>query len=104
MLEQAADEIERLADELAVQRETSTAALLAERDRLRAALGRIQKWDCLNPPRADLLGDLPWLRRLVDEALAGAADETPGGHSPPESAGAGGQRHPIEAALGKSDG
>jgi hypothetical protein len=37
--------------------------------RLRAALMRIQEWDCLNPPRQDLLHDLPWLRRLVDEAL-----------------------------------
>jgi hypothetical protein len=44
-------------------------ALLAEVDRLRAALIRIQGWDCLNPPRQDLLHDLPWLRRLVDEAL-----------------------------------
>jgi hypothetical protein len=40
-----------------------------EIDRLRAALTRIQGWDCLNPPRHDLLHDLPWLRRLVDEAL-----------------------------------
>jgi hypothetical protein len=40
-----------------------------EIDRLRAALIRIQGWDCLNPPRQDLLHDLPWLRRLVDEAL-----------------------------------
>ena len=49
-------------------------------DRLRAALERIQKWDCLNPPRADLLGDLPWLRKLVDEAIAGAPDETTAAH------------------------
>jgi hypothetical protein len=40
-----------------------------EADRLRTALIRIQKWDCLCPPRQDLLHDLPWLRRLVDEAL-----------------------------------
>jgi hypothetical protein len=40
-----------------------------EVDRLRAVLTRIQGWDCLNPPRQDLLHDLPWLRRLVDEAL-----------------------------------
>jgi hypothetical protein len=44
-------------------------AALAEIDRLRAALMRVQEWDCLNPPRQDLLHDLPWLRRLVDEAL-----------------------------------
>jgi hypothetical protein len=41
----------------------------AECGQLRAALIRIQGWDCLNPPRQDLLHDLPWLRRLVDEAL-----------------------------------
>jgi hypothetical protein len=44
-------------------------ALRRECDRLRAALIRIQEWDCLCPPRQDLLHDLPWLRRLVDEAL-----------------------------------
>jgi len=36
---------------------------------LRAALATIGEWDCLNPPRADLLADLPWLRQVVDEAL-----------------------------------
>lgn len=36
---------------------------------LRNGLQRISEWDCLNPPRQDLLGDLPWLRRLVDELL-----------------------------------
>jgi hypothetical protein len=69
-----------------------------EIDRLRAALIRIQEWDCLNPPRQDLLHDLPWLRRLVDEALGagqerldlgGASrDDLPAGHAeglPPES-------------------
>ena len=40
-----------------------------EAERYRAALKRIQGWDCLNPPQADLCADLPWLRRLVDEAL-----------------------------------
>src|SRR5260221_7110983 len=35
------------------------------------ALKMIAEWDCLNPPRPDLLSDLPWLKRLVDRALAG---------------------------------
>ncbi len=39
-------------------------------DALQEALERIRSWDCLNPPRPDLLADLPWLRRLVDAALA----------------------------------
>jgi len=53
-------------------------ALDKARDRVGAleeALRRIQQWDCLNPPRADLLSDLPWLRGVVDAALAGAASE-----------------------------
>jgi hypothetical protein len=45
------------------------AAIIAERNDLRTALRTIQEWDCLNPPRADLLGDLPWLKRVVDAAL-----------------------------------
>lgn len=46
------------------------ASLEAENARLRGILQTIQGWDCLNPPRADLLGDLPWLRKLVDEGLS----------------------------------
>ena len=46
--------------------------LLNEQRSLRAALKRIQAWDCLNPPRIDLCADLPWLRCLVDEALKGS--------------------------------
>lgn len=43
---------------------------LAQRNTVMAeALVTIQHWDCLNPPRPDLLGDLPWLRRVVDAAL-----------------------------------
>lgn len=42
----------------------------ADRDRYRDALVKISEWDCLNPPQADLLGDLPWLRSVVDNALA----------------------------------
>ena len=42
---------------------------LAEVERYRAALKRIQGWDCLNPPQSALCADFPWLRRLVDEAL-----------------------------------
>lgn len=34
------------------------------------ALRAIQKWDCLNPPRGELLSDLPWLKQLVDTALS----------------------------------
>jgi hypothetical protein len=46
-------------------------AAASEQDasRLREALQQIQSWDCLNPPRADLLADLPWLRRIVDAAM-----------------------------------
>jgi hypothetical protein len=44
--------------------------LVAERNRLRAALELIQKWDCLNPPRSELCADHPWLKRLVDEVLS----------------------------------
>lgn len=47
------------------------ALVFAERDRLRAALKRIQEWDCLNPPNPDLCHDHPWLKRTVDDALAG---------------------------------
>ena len=47
---------------------------IAEQDRKLAeaveALVRIGQWDCLNPPNAELCADHPWLRRLVDEALA----------------------------------
>lgn len=46
-----------------------TYAKRSEADRLKAALRKIQQWDCLNPPRPELLADLPWLKRLVDEAL-----------------------------------
>lgn len=43
--------------------------LREENGRLREALERILGWDCLNPPRRELLEDLPWLRRLVETAL-----------------------------------
>lgn len=49
----------------------------AEIERLRQALVTIKQWDCLNPPRADLCHDHPWLRRHVDAALA-AAQQPPG--------------------------
>jgi hypothetical protein len=44
-----------------------------ERDaeRYLTALRTIQQWDCLNPPRSDLLSDLPWLRNIVDAAISG---------------------------------
>ncbi len=41
---------------------------------MQSALVKIQQWDCLNPPRADLLSDLPWLRKLVDDALGAGHD------------------------------
>ena len=37
--------------------------------RMEIALRSIQQWDCLNPPRTDLLNDLGWLKGLVDDAL-----------------------------------
>jgi hypothetical protein len=36
---------------------------------MRIALRKIQQWDMLNPPRPEMCADLPWLKRLVDEAL-----------------------------------
>jgi hypothetical protein len=47
------------------------AEVRADRDAYRAALVKISEWDCLNPPQSDLLGDLPWLRSVVDAALDG---------------------------------
>ncbi len=44
--------------------------LESEIDRLRVALRTIQQWDCLNPPATHLCADLPWLRGVVDDALA----------------------------------
>lgn len=49
------------------------AAAEARAERYRVALETIGAWDCLNPPRADLLADLPWLRAVVDIALRGDA-------------------------------
>jgi hypothetical protein len=45
--------------------------LKQEARRLRAALERIREWDCLNPPDPGLCHDHPWLKRTVDDALAG---------------------------------
>jgi hypothetical protein len=47
------------------------ARLKEEAHRYRSALLQIKQWDCLNPPRPDLLSDLPWLKKLVDDALSG---------------------------------
>jgi hypothetical protein len=61
----------------------------AEGERLRAALGIIQGWDCLNPPQVDRCADFPWLRRLVDAALEPgpeAPDSGSGASGPPQSA------------------
>jgi hypothetical protein len=56
------------------------AAALASQARriaeLEGALKTIRAWDCLNPPRPDLLGDLPWLRSVVDAALSSGKGET----------------------------
>lgn len=46
------------------------------RDRYRGALTMIQRWDCLNPPNPELLADLPWLRRVVDDALRAIEGES----------------------------
>ncbi len=45
--------------------------LKEEAQRYRNALLAIRQWDVLNPPRPDLLGDLPWLKKIVDDALSG---------------------------------
>lgn len=44
----------------------------SERDaeRMRAGLETLRAWDCLNPPRTDLLADLGWVARTIDAALA----------------------------------
>lgn len=47
------------------------ARLKEEARKYRNALQQISQWDCLNPPCPDLLADLPWLKKLVDDALAG---------------------------------
>lgn len=39
------------------------------RKKLEHALHQILQWDCLNPPRSEVLHDLPWLRKLVETAL-----------------------------------
>jgi hypothetical protein len=49
-------------------------ALAARIDTLETALLAIQSWDCLNPPRSELCADHPWLKRLVDAALADAKE------------------------------
>lgn len=47
------------------------ARLKEEALKYRTALQHIAQWDCLNPPRPELLADLSWLKKLVDDALAG---------------------------------
>ena len=56
------EKIESLSSRLAAERK--------EAERRLTALKTIAQWDCLNPPRGDLLADLPWLRRIVDAAIA----------------------------------
>lgn len=48
---------------------SDTVMLCKRLDAKDAALRKIQQWDCLNPPRPELLADLPWLKRVVDAAL-----------------------------------
>ena len=43
-------------------------ALLAANKVVEAARS-IQQWDMLNPPRPEICADLPWLKRMIDEAL-----------------------------------
>lgn len=45
--------------------------LKQEAQRYREALLKIKEWDVLNPPKTEVLADLPWLKKLVDDALAG---------------------------------
>lgn len=73
-------------------------ALVAELDGLRADLAaaretlkQIQAWDCLNPPDPNLCADHPWLKRLVDAALA-AAPASPAEAPQAEPASEGGDR------------
>ena len=39
-------------------------------EHMRKHLLMISQWDCLNPPNRDLCADHPWLRQVVDAALA----------------------------------
>lgn len=76
--QQAATEARAEAAEAKIARlTTDNECLVIERNaadervaRLREGLRRIRGWDCLNPPRADLLADLPWLAREIDVLLA----------------------------------
>lgn len=62
-----AEDLYKIALERAKQAEAEVA-------RLRMVLAQIQDWDCLNPPDPRLCADHPWLRRLVDNALAQPSD------------------------------
>jgi hypothetical protein len=83
LLPRALEELERIATAVSAAnaawdgadarwKEAEHARIAAETRLLvtREALAKIGEWDCLNPPRADLLSDLPWLRATVDAALA----------------------------------
>lgn len=57
--------------ERAAQAEARAEALRVDAENMRAIFKRILEWDCLSPvARADLLCDLPWLKRLCERALA----------------------------------
>jgi hypothetical protein len=47
----------------------TTAGRSDRADEFEIVVRRIAEWDCLNPPNAELLGDLPWLASLVKGAL-----------------------------------
>lgn len=38
-------------------------------ERFEKTLRTILEWDYLNPPQKELCHDLPWLRKLIEEAL-----------------------------------
>jgi hypothetical protein len=56
-------------DGIVILFQTASHHLAMEAKHFRAALETIAGWDCLNPPQPELCADLPWLRRLVDQAL-----------------------------------
>lgn len=51
--------------------------LVSQRGRYQKTLKRILQWDCLNPtPAVHLCADFPWLKSLVEAALADAPGTT----------------------------
>jgi hypothetical protein len=52
-----------------LEMETEFSTLETKNAALVATLKTIQQWDALNPPAKELLSDLVWLKKLVDDAL-----------------------------------